>query len=168
MQDQRSNTIKAYFIALIILLLWMLGPMLPWVLDDGAGLLWRFQYRYLCHQIPDRCIRLHGIPMAVCERCFGIYAGLFAGGVLYWPLKKWDELLMAKARWLMGIGALVVFIHWAGPVVALWEGNVTGRVITGFVFGIICGYYATKGLSALILEVWRIKWRLLFQNPNRK
>src|ERR1043165_9302763 len=34
----------------------------------------------LCHQIPERSFYLAGQPLAVCARCFGIYAG-FALGV---------------------------------------------------------------------------------------
>jgi uncharacterized membrane protein len=31
--------------------------------------------RPLCHQRPERCFQLGGLPLAFCARCFGIYAG---------------------------------------------------------------------------------------------
>ncbi|MBL7977377.1 MAG: DUF2085 domain-containing protein [Bacteroidetes Order II. Incertae sedis bacterium] len=168
MQNTNVAYLKAYLVTLLILFLWMLGPMMPWVLDEGGGVVWRFQYRYLCHQMPDRCFRMHGIPMAVCERCFGIYVGLFVGGLFYWPLKKWDHFLLLKARWLVGLAACLMFLDWLGPIISLWGNDWFTRSGTGFVLGIVCGYFAAKGMLQLILEIKRIKWHLLFSKPNQK
>lgn len=33
----------------------------------------------VCHQRPERSIYLGGVPMVVCARCFGIYAGAWMG-----------------------------------------------------------------------------------------
>src|SRR5262249_32322864 len=36
-------------------------------------------FHMICHQRRDRSFALRGLPLAVCARCFGAWAGLFAG-----------------------------------------------------------------------------------------
>jgi len=58
-----------------------LGPGL-WGPSDIADwyLSWqRSVFASVCHQQPSRSFWMNGAPLAVCERCFGIYAGLFLG-----------------------------------------------------------------------------------------
>ena len=44
----------------------------------------------ICHQQADRSFHVAGIPMPVCARCFGVYAGASAGAVavLLWMLAR--------------------------------------------------------------------------------
>src|SRR5699024_9330561 len=50
------------------------GQQSPWFLQ------WQHKlFHGLCHQIPERSFWINGQPMAVCSRCFGIYAGFLAG-----------------------------------------------------------------------------------------
>lgn len=52
------------------------------LLESGghvAGRWLRLAYAPLCHQMPDRSVRLAERPLAVCARCSGLYAGGLAG-----------------------------------------------------------------------------------------
>src|SRR5262245_39522704 len=48
---------------------------------DSTGRALVFAFRRVCHQIPERSFFIAGLPMAVCARCAGAYAGLLAGGI---------------------------------------------------------------------------------------
>ncbi|MBU0614109.1 DUF2085 domain-containing protein [Patescibacteria group bacterium] len=39
---------------------------------------------FICHQLPIRCFKLFGIPIAICSRCFALYLGMFFCALLYW------------------------------------------------------------------------------------
>ncbi len=41
-----------------------------------------------CHRLGGRVLDLWGVPMAVCSRCAGIYAGVMVGALLGWP--RWS------------------------------------------------------------------------------
>src|SRR5215207_10349032 len=40
-------------------------------------------FALLCHQIDERSFHLAGFKLAVCARCFGLYAGALAGALAY-------------------------------------------------------------------------------------
>ncbi len=50
------------------------APLLEAAGWPGAPLL-RAAYRPVCHQVPERCLELRGLPIAVCARCLGLYLG---------------------------------------------------------------------------------------------
>lgn len=52
---------------------------------DGVVTVLYRAYGVQCHQAVARSIALHGVPLPVCARCFGIYLGLGAGALLGWP-----------------------------------------------------------------------------------
>lgn len=90
----------------------------------------------VCHQAPGRSLWLHGAPMAVCERCFGLYSGLWlgvaAGFFLHLPI-----------RVLRIVGALACLVLLADVI---WGGLPVLRVGTGLWVGWIGG---------LLLVSWR-------------
>ena len=45
-------------------------------------------YHATCHQLPDRSLFLFGYEMAVCSRCFAIYASFLAGGLMFYFLRN--------------------------------------------------------------------------------
>jgi len=45
-------------------------------------------YHATCHQLPDRSLFLFGYEMAVCSRCFAIYASFLAGGIMFYFLRN--------------------------------------------------------------------------------
>lgn len=57
----------------------LLPPLLHRAGHEEAALLATLPFRLVCHQIADRSFHLAGVPIAVCARCAGLYAGFLAG-----------------------------------------------------------------------------------------
>lgn len=116
------------------------------VVGLGGGLFnqqapWQFQWQHqafsnLCHQHPARSFWINGQPMAVCSRCFGIYAG-FAGGWFLLPLYSMAD---AVAGWNIKKIALVVviinFVDIVGNMMGFWENTIVSRLAFGCTLGI--------------------------------
>ena len=65
-------------LAAVFILLMVLAPFL---LRNGSVLGWggHAAGAFLCHQIDERSFAFNGIPLGVCARCSGLYAGGIAG-----------------------------------------------------------------------------------------
>src|SRR6056297_1218175 len=63
----------------------LVGAVLPPFVGPDAEHALRVGFQHLCHQLPGRSFEVGGVPLAVCHRCVGIYAGLL-GGVLSLPV----------------------------------------------------------------------------------
>ncbi len=90
------------------------------------GSLWLYLlFDAVCQQRPERALWIAGAPMAVCARCFGIYAG-FALALLF--------RLPPRPR---ALAAAIVLI--AADVAAEWlalrPAWAAGRFLTGFLLG---------------------------------
>ena len=92
----------------------------------------------LCHQNPGRSLWFNGAPMAVCERCFGLYSGLWLGVVAGFLLNVPIRVLR-----IVGIIACVVLL-----ADVIWGELPVLRVGTGLAVGWIGG---------LLLVSWRQK-----------
>ena len=91
---------------------WPYADVLRWLLHS------------ICHQNPERSFHLLGEPLAVCQRCTGLYLG-FALGVAAWPLlPTLAARLAARPRWI-GLFALPMVIDW------LVENSAASRFATG-------------------------------------
>jgi uncharacterized membrane protein len=53
----------------------------------------------VCHQLPARSFHLASVPLPVCARCVGIYAGAAIGAVsrVRWPVAYWRRALVVAA-----------------------------------------------------------------------
>jgi hypothetical protein len=71
----------------------------------------------VCHQIAGRSFHLHGVPLAVCARCLGIYAGVVAAAIH--PLK-------VRTMWIWALVAV------NGLDFVLEFTNNSGRCLLGF------------------------------------
>jgi uncharacterized membrane protein len=72
----------AVLVAAVLALLFTAGIFLAPALDtagSGWGKVLRFVYAPACHQLPERCLTVGGLPQAVCARCAGLYLGGVAG-----------------------------------------------------------------------------------------
>ena len=69
--------------ASMLVLPWLREATGLWVLDLLDGVL-----AVQCHRLDGRVLDLWGMPMAVCSRCAGIYAGVMVGALLAWP--RWS------------------------------------------------------------------------------
>lgn len=115
-----------------------LGGALPWLLPLGrsylplgaAGIALDLAYVPMCHRLPERTLAIAGVPMPLCSRCAGIFAGVALGAVLMRP-----RLALAVWRWIIAatgvLMALEVVAQDAG-LHPIWHPT---RVLSGLLFG---------------------------------
>lgn len=102
-----------------------------------AGALMRLSFRVACHQIPDRCLRIAGVPAPVCARCHAIYLGMFAGGVASLSPRR----RRLPFRWLL-VAALPIATDGITQMLMLRESNTALRLATGLVWGLALALFA--------------------------
>lgn len=112
---------------------------LPPLVEEPAQSMVMRAFSGLCHQLPARSLHVGETPLAVCDRCLGIYTGLLLGALVL-------PLVSGRARWLhrnagLAVAAALVplAIDWLGPVLGGWSNGPMSRVVTGGLFGIVTG-----------------------------
>lgn len=94
-------------------------------------------FRTLCHQMPHRSFWIGGQPMAVCSRCFGIYAGFLAGWLLL-PVMGYGGIGRRASTPFSQLLAGMVIINLAdivGNMLGFWENTLVTRSILGWGLG---------------------------------
>ncbi|MFO7846709.1 MAG: DUF2085 domain-containing protein [Balneolaceae bacterium] len=110
------------------------GSML-WGNAAPGQLHWTEQLFYgVCHRLPDRTYQIGGAFMAVNTRCFGIFAGLFAGW-LFMPVygrytagRRWPLLFLLTA-------AVFQIVDYVGNLLEIWQNTLHSRALLGALFG---------------------------------
>ena len=114
----------------------------PWILPVAratlplgrAGELLDLLFFPMCHRIPARTLYFAGVPMPLCSRCAGIFAGLALGALILRPclsLAHWRVVVaLASALMLLDVVTQDLGVH------PIW--HVT-RVATGLLFGYAIG-----------------------------
>ncbi len=101
----------------------------------------------VCHQIPERSPHWGGVPIAVCDRCIGIYAGLLlgiaGGGVIHTLLSK----VYKYAPWVLAMILLPLAADWVGPVLGAWANTPVSRGGTGLFVGVGAGLLIVAALG---------------------
>jgi uncharacterized membrane protein len=106
-----------------------------------------------CHQMPERSFHLWGFPLAVCARCFGLYAGALAGLLVY-PLARGLTRTDAPPRaWLL-LAALPTSVDFALGMLGLWENTHWSRFLTALLLGGASAFYVMPGAADLALRYW--------------
>lgn len=125
-----------------LLLLALLPPFLP---VEMQGLV-RECFGPVCHQLPSRSPHVYGVPIAICDRCSGIYVGLVLGVAgTGWGRSVWRRI-GSHGRFVL-LGSLVPLgVDWVAPLLGLWSNGPVSRALTGFVFGSIAASYVTDRL----------------------
>jgi uncharacterized membrane protein len=133
--------------------LWLAGIFLaPGLAARGAAGVSRIVYALyapVCHQIPGRCFRLQGFPLAVCGRCLGVYMGFAAGLALYPLVRGFSRLTLPPAR-LFALLILPLAVDGLAGLLRIWRSPIGLRFATGFVWGLILPYYFVAGLADLV------------------
>jgi uncharacterized membrane protein len=99
--------------------------------------------RYICHQRPERCFTIQGIPMPICSRCFGFYLGLLIGLLI--PIFVWSLFVIdVNTMFLLLILSLIpISIDGLTQLLGLRISNNNLRFITGFIAGLFLGLVFT-------------------------
>jgi len=105
-----------------------------------------------CHQIPERCLWLFGHPLAVCARCFGIYAGFLGGLGLYPFLRGFRSTAPPKVRTIVLV-SIPIAVDTAAQFLRLWETGPAGRFGTGFLWGLLLPFLFLPALSDLAVDI---------------
>jgi uncharacterized membrane protein len=150
----------------------ILPALAPWFETNGwwlLGWLVRTAYRPLCHQWPSRSLTVCDLPMALCARCFAIYAGFGAVGVLYnaiWlsPWRRrlprdpipWPALILCLIPMALDGGAqMAIWPTWDEQGMQwhiLWESTNGLRILTGGLVGAGAGAFIYPLLTRLFGE----------------
>ena len=112
----------------------------PPVLGFRAGALVYEGFAPFCHQIASRSPHLHGVPFALCHRCFGIVVGL-AAGVAAGPLLPGVLRGLAPRHPLavLTLATLPTATDWLLGVSGVWANTAASRLATGAFFGVAAG-----------------------------
>jgi uncharacterized membrane protein len=121
----------------------------PFVPADPREVLMQVFSRF-CHQIPSRSPHVHGIQLAVCHRCLGIYAALPLAAFLYLGLQAWQAALWRAARWIIPLSLIPLGLDWILDVIGWWMNTPLSRILTGAIFGIAAGSYLTRAIIELL------------------
>lgn len=113
---------------------------LPAAVGFEGGALVRAAFAPFCHQIVSRSPHVHGVPFALCHRCFGVVAGL-ASGVAAGPLVPYVLRRLAAVHPLAVLVVAVVptSADWLLGVTGVWANTGASRLATGALFGVAAG-----------------------------
>jgi uncharacterized membrane protein len=115
-----------------------------WAIAHGASMRWRLAFRLMCHGIPSRCLDLFGVPMPICARCVGIYAGLLAGLIAFWLLPIATERVM---RTIAFIAVTPLAIDGLTQLARLRESTNPLRLATGIAAGLAFGMWILSAVE---------------------
>ena len=112
----------------------------PPALGFEGGALVHGAFAPFCHQIAARSPQIHGVPFALCHRCFGIAAGL-ALGTLGGPLapRVLARLAARHPLAVLGVAAVPTGLDWLLGVAGVWANTGASRLATGAGFGVAAG-----------------------------
>ena len=107
-------------------------------------------FALLCHQSDGRSFHVAGFKLAVCARCFGLYAGALAGALLYplaRPLARRD---LPPRGWLVAAAA-PTSVDFALGFFRVWENTHASRFLTASLLGVVVAFYLVPGAVDLAL-----------------
>ena len=107
-------------------------------------------FALLCHQMDERSFHLAGFKLAVCARCFGLYAGAAAGALAY-PLARPLARRDLPARGWLIAAAVPTSVDFALGFFGLWENTHASRFLTASLLGAVVAFYFVPGAVDLAL-----------------
>jgi len=153
--NERLRARVIYLSLLMTLLIWM-GMIVAAPLLRARGYLLLSSLLYqsfsmICHQIPDRCWKLDGLPLGVCARCTGIYAGFLLGISIYPFLRAIENPSLPARRWLV-LSVIPMIIDFGGGLIGLFDNTHLSRAVTGAIAGFGAAYYIIPGFVSTFRE----------------
>ena len=120
-----------------------------------AGLIYMI-FAPICHQISARSFHLLGHPLAVCQRCSGIYFGILAASILFPALPGFAFDETQRRYWVLGASAPLL-LDFALSYSGIWGSTSLIRASSGFLFGAVITSVMVPAISEWILETaWRL------------
>ena len=151
-----------YLSFLLISLIWLaflfLGPYLLTFGGKYSNLaeIYYLLFGIICHQNPERSYFVWGHQMPVCVRCFGIYAGILLGLLIYPLLKKTDNTVMPKIKYLI-LFCLPILFDGISQILRLYPSPHYIRLITGILASAAGVFYILSILNQLYISFTNIK-----------
>ena len=149
----RRRIVLVYGLLLAGIVLWIAAILLaPYLRSRGSGFAPGLYacFAPFCHQIPDRSFSLFGQPLAVCARCFGIYAGFLAGAAAYPLIRGFSRPRLPDTRIFLALSAPIA-IDAAAHLLRIWSLGQGPRFVTGLAWGTILPFYLMAGIGDLVL-----------------
>ena len=141
---KRDTKIVLGFLAAIPAVFLGASALCSWAIAHGASMQWRLLFRLMCHGKVERCLDLFGVPMPLCARCVGIYAGMLVGILAFWAVPLLRERVMR-------IVAIVCTIPLAADgltqLAGLRESTNDLRVATGLLAGMAFGLWILSAVE---------------------
>ncbi len=79
---------------------WVVPLLRAWLPLGVVGQALDAAFLSMCHRMPERTLALAGVPMPLCSRCAGIFAGVALGALVVWPqlpARAWRWAITAAA-----------------------------------------------------------------------
>lgn len=111
----------------------------PPVLDPGIRLAVMHAFATICHQMPDRTFHVDAVPLALCHRCLGVFAGLAMGAGIGLTSRASRERAYRHAGGFIVVALVPLALDWTLDVVGLIRNTTASRFATGAVFGLLLG-----------------------------
>jgi uncharacterized membrane protein len=134
---KRDTKIVLAFVAAVPTVILGAASLCALAIASGASPQWRLLFRLICHGLARRSLELFDVPMPICARCVGIYAGLLAGVALFRLVPLLRERVMRHVAFaavvplaLDGLTQLAQFRESTNEL------RLTTGVIAGFAFGL--------------------------------
>lgn len=149
--------LNLFFIALIGI--WLGFSFTTFLFPDNFGiqLVTKFIYGETCHQIPERSFCFDHKSMFICSRCFGIYAGLFAGLILF-TLKKLslriEQYKFKKLFITLFLFAILFISDIILSKLLIYDSGNALRFTSGFLLLIPFSFFLSSSINNLSKEIF--------------
>jgi uncharacterized membrane protein len=117
-------------------------------MSHGARVIVERAFQSLCHQQADRSFAIAGTPFAVCQRCFGIYAGISLGLLGFPALRSLGWTLSRHAVAIVLVSIIPLTLDWGLAVAGVLDNTPVSRALTGLVAGIAGGLFLGSAFTA--------------------
>lgn len=125
----------------------LLAPLATPFVPSGTAAIIHMVYGSACHQLPDRTFAVGGVAFAVCQRCLGIYVGVFVGTLLSLVFPERER---AHRRWgapAIVVAVLLLGLEWTAGFVGIGLSDGISRLVTGALFGIVAGIFLGDAIA---------------------
>jgi uncharacterized membrane protein len=141
---KRDTKIVLAVIAAIPTVILGAATLCTWAIAQGASMQWRFLFRLMCHGKVERCLELFDVPMPICARCVGIYAGMLIGILAFWAIPLLRERVM---RGVAIAAATPLAIDGLTQLTGLRESTNELRIATGVIAGLAFGLWILSAVE---------------------